>query len=83
MDVIAHEGQINELWFFPRGELLVSHGWDGDTGIWHPAYGSLVVGTQGGIARRVSPDGRQVGFASYGSYGRWDVAAPVARRELP
>jgi serine/threonine protein kinase/WD40 repeat protein len=83
VDITAHEGTIDELWFFPRGEWLVSHGWDGDTGIWHPAYGTLAVGTQGGVARRVSPDGRRVGFGSYGSYGQWDVMRPVARRELP
>jgi WD40 repeat protein len=82
VDITAHEGTIDELWFFPRGELLVSHGWDGGTALWHPARGTLVVGTQGGIARRVSADGHRVAFASYGSYGQWEVMAPVARREF-
>jgi WD40 repeat protein len=83
LNIAAHEGTIDELWFFPRGELLVSHGWDGDTRLWHPAYRSLVTDMQGGVARRVSPDGRRVGITSYGSYGQWDIAAPIGCRELP
>jgi WD40 repeat protein len=83
LNIAAHEGTIDELWFFPRGELLVSHGWDGDTSLWHPSYRSLTARMQAGVARRVSPDGSRVGIASYGSYCQWDVSAPIGRRELP
>jgi serine/threonine protein kinase/WD40 repeat protein len=83
VDIMAHEGRISALMFLPRGELLMSHGGDGDTSLWHPAFGKLVLNTQSGMAQRVSPDGRKVAFISYGSHGQWDVAAPVGRRELP
>ncbi len=60
-----HQSTITELAFNPRGDLLVSGSWDGNTRLWDVATGRRLANVPRNFGRpRFSPDGRSlVGYS--------------------
>src|SRR5262249_14186601 len=60
----GHAQVVTTLTFHPDGELLASHGWDGQLLLWHPSTGrQLMRLTAGHAPHFFSPDGRWLGVA--------------------
>jgi serine/threonine protein kinase/WD40 repeat protein len=55
--------QVTALTFHPGGELLASHGRDGQLLVWHPSSGRLLMRLTSVSDPQFSPDGRWLGVA--------------------
>jgi eukaryotic-like serine/threonine-protein kinase len=74
---------VARLSFNPRGDLLVSHGWDSTTRVWDAQTGHPILRTEGGYALRFSRDGERLAFfRDHGEFGVWPVVSSGVFRSL-
>jgi len=65
----GHQALVNEVVFHPNRELLASLSWDGTIRLWDVATGLLQVTLPlSGTSLRFTPDGRRMGFVTFGGH---------------
>ncbi|MGE3313185.1 MAG: protein kinase, partial [Limisphaerales bacterium] len=75
----GHQGLVHHVEFSPRGDLLVSNGYDGTSRLWHWPSGRLMAETSHGYARQFSDDGHRIGwFRTRQGFGTWRFAPSQA-----
>jgi serine/threonine protein kinase/WD40 repeat protein len=61
----GHVQNVTDLTFHPQGDLLASHGWDGQLLLWHPGSGRRLISltfVNDDCPAQFSVDGRWLGF---------------------
>ena len=78
--LLGHRAIVTSTAFHPNGCMLATTGFDGQTRLWDPRTGELLL-TVDGTALRFSRDGAKLAFGALGhKAGRWTVAdAPECR----
>jgi WD40 repeat protein/tRNA A-37 threonylcarbamoyl transferase component Bud32 len=69
----GHFGQVVDVSFNHRGDLLASRSWDGTTRIWDPIVARDLLAIPGGF-RSFSPDDQRLAFTNVAQNGIWEVA---------
>ena len=75
----GHAQQVTTLTFHPDGELLASHGWDGQLLLWHPSSGRQLMRLTTLRSPHFSADGRWLGITRDGD--RTDLLEVTPTRE--
>src|SRR6185295_8410797 len=57
----GHAQLVTTVTFHPDGELMASHGWDGQLLLWHPSSGRPLMRLTSASAPHPSTDGRWLG----------------------